>query len=206
MNHATSRKRSWEGQALIDLSLALASAPWRRSFCLKDNCRSARNPQVQYTHSKPQVLLPRRSARRGQSTIEFLFVAFLLLLVIFAGIEFDRLLFVYTNLADAAKAGARYAIVHGGDNRTGSGASGPSGPTNITVAGSASPPSQVVATVQNYVTGIDPSRLTIFVTYPDGTNSVGSRVTVAVQYNFDPFTILPLGTTLSATSQGVITF
>jgi Flp pilus assembly protein TadG len=139
----------------------------------------------------------RRSTQRGSATIEFSFIALTLILVMFAGFELDRMLFVYTCLADAAKAGERYAIVHGSD-RSGTGVDGASGPDNA---------DQVVATVKYYTSQLmDPSKLTVNVTYPDGNNAAGSHVAVLVQYAYDPWTVLPLNVTLSATSQGIIAF
>lgn len=136
-----------------------------------------------------------RSARRGSSLIEFALIAFLLLTVLLIGIEMDRMLFVYTNLADAAKAGTRYAIVRGADRSSG--------------ASTAADPSPVVNIVKSYITGIDPSRLTVTVTYPDGnSNGLNHHVQVLVQYNYDPWAGFGLlsGVTLSATSQGIIAF
>jgi Flp pilus assembly protein TadG len=139
-----------------------------------------------------------RTRSRGSTLIEFAFIAVTLLLVMFFAIELDRMLFVYTCLSDAAKAGARYAITHG-NNRGGSGVNGPSGP-------GADPP-QVVTAVTNYARlMINPAALTVTVSYPDASNTTGSRVNVLVQYAYDPYTLLPLKVTLSATSQGVITF
>jgi hypothetical protein len=74
----------------------------------------------------------RKSPKRGATLIEFALVAFLLMMVIFAGFEFNRMILVYTTLASASRAGVRYAIVHGND-RTGTGdpASGPGNTTNV---------------------------------------------------------------------------
>ena len=68
----------------------------------------------------------RHSRQRGSTIVEFALVVFLLLLLTFAGIEFDRMVLVYTTVAHATRTGVRYAIVHGSD-RTGIGdpASGP---------------------------------------------------------------------------------
>src|SRR5689334_9766528 len=87
----------------------------------------------------------RRRSSRGAGLLEFAFIAMALMVVLFTGIEIDRMGFVYANLADAAKAGMRYAIVHGSD-RTGTGVDGPS---------SSADSSQVVQAVKNYVTGVD---------------------------------------------------
>src|SRR5260370_20154424 len=145
----------------------------------------------------PRVVV-RRSRQRGSALIEFALVAFLLLLVMFAAIELDRMLFVYTSLADAAKAGARYAIVHGNDRlASGAAVDGPSGPGDD--------PAQVLTSVQSYTSlMINTAALTVHATYPDGTNTTASQVKVLVQYVYDPWTVLPLGVTLSATSEGII--
>lgn len=139
----------------------------------------------------------RRSSRQGSTTIEFLFIALTLVVLMLAGIEMDRMLLVYTNLADAAKAGARYAVVRGADRTSGR-------------AGPGANPSNIVSLVQSYATGIDPNNLTVNVTYPDGTNTVGSRVKVDVSYAYDPWlgllTSNMLGLNIKASSQGIITW
>jgi len=136
-------------------------------------------------------------ARRGATLVEFAIVAFTLLLVMFAGLEVDRMLFVYTNLADATKAGIRYAITHGNDR-----SSGVSGPSDS---------SAVQDLIRYYVTGIDKSTLTITVTYTDVdgdgvANGAGDTVRAVVQYPYTPWMLLPFHATLSSTSTGRITF
>jgi hypothetical protein len=108
---------------------------------------------------------------------------------------------VYTTVANAARAAARYAIVHGGE-RTGSGIDGPS---------SSSSYSQIQTVAKNYASAglLDTSRLTVTVTYPDTTNTAGSRVNVTVSYPYDPLVVYfnsMLSTTVGSTSQGVIAF
>ena len=53
----------------------------------------------------------------------------MLLIVIFGVVEMARLVLVYTTVANSARAGARYAIVHGGDLT--SGASGNGNDANV---------------------------------------------------------------------------
>src|SRR5690242_15886201 len=118
----------------------------------------------------------------GNSIIEFILLALLLLTVLFTGIELDRLVFVYANLADAAKAGTRYAIVHGAtrSGTAGSSVDAPSDSGNY---------SQIVSMVKTYATAIDQSQLNVTVTYPDGNrNTPGSHVNLLVQYTYDPWT------------------
>src|SRR5438552_18516317 len=57
----------------------------------------------------------RRSRSTGSMSVEFAFVTFTLLSVVFAAIEFDRMLLVCTTLANSTRAGLRYAIVHSVD-------------------------------------------------------------------------------------------
>jgi len=140
----------------------------------------------------------RRSSQRGSTLIEFAFTAVLVCVLLFASIEFDRMVLVYTTLANSARVGARYAIVHGA-SRTGTGATGPSGPSDN--------PTEVVGVIRNYAAAglLDTAALNISVKYPAG-NSPGSTVNVTVTYRYDPFTGLPLGVTLGSNTSGVIAF
>jgi Flp pilus assembly protein TadG len=56
----------------------------------------------------------RRSGQRGQSLVEFSLVALLTVMMMLFVAEMGRMLLVYTAVANAARAGSRYAIVHGG--------------------------------------------------------------------------------------------
>lgn len=143
----------------------------------------------------------RRKARKGATIVEFTFIAVMLVVIMLAGIELDRMLLVYTTLTDSARAGVRYAIAHG-SNRSGSGSTGSSGPGNTT---------QVSTVVQNYAGAgiINQNNLTVSVTYSAqsgfAAGTPGSVVKVKVQYVYDPFTsVLPLRVTLSAMSFGVV--
>ncbi|HKO19244.1 MAG TPA: TadE/TadG family type IV pilus assembly protein [Acidobacteriaceae bacterium] len=138
--------------------------------------------------------------------VEFALVAVLLIMVLLSVVEMTRLILVYTTMAHAARAGVRYAMVHGGE-RTGSGSTGPSGPTSGTSCTCA----EVQTVVNNYAAAglLDTSNLTTTVTYPDSSNAAGSAVQVTVQYTYDPLIAYfrpSLVTTLSSTSEGVITF
>lgn len=138
--------------------------------------------------------------------VEFALVLVLLLSVIFAGLEFDRMLMVYTSLANSARVGVRYAIVHGA-SRTGAGTTDKaSGATNG---------GNVVTAVKNFakIGFLNPDNLNVTVTYPasanpltDPGNSPGSQVVVTVTYPYDPLTFLPVSVNLSSTSRGVIVF
>lgn len=146
--------------------------------------------------------LRRGKLDQGSTLVEFSLVAFMFIIVLFGVVEMGRMILVYTTLAQAARAGARYAIVHGAE-RTGSGVTGPSGPT--------CPCPQVQTVVTNFASAglLDTSKLTINVTYPNGTSTAGSLVSVTVTYPYDPLVTFfnsMLSTTMGSTTQGVITF
>lgn len=130
----------------------------------------------------------------GQSTVEFglMFVAFMFIL---AGIfDFSRAIFYYNSLAEAARAGVRYAIVHG-ENATPI-----SGPCSGSVASCACNDTDVPsgsairAAVETRATGMDRSSTALVVTcsWPDtnvlGTylNSRNKRVKVTATYIYQP--------------------
>ena len=140
----------------------------------------------------------------GSALIEFTFIAIMFIIVLAGVVELGRMVLVYTTVANAARAGARYAIVHGGD-RTGSGVDGPSGP------GSPCTCTQITTVVTNFASAglVDTSKLTVTVNYPNGSNAAGKPVTVTVSYPYDP--IIPyfstiLNKTMGSTSEGIITF
>lgn len=145
----------------------------------------------------------RKSRERGATMIEFAIVCFLVMICILASMEFNRLVLVYTSMSNAARAGVRYAIVHG-SYRTGTGdpASGATSTTNVETA------------VKRYASSgmLNTSNLNVTVSYPASTgvtdpgNKTGSLVIVTVSYTYDPFTVLPLAVNLSSTSRGIIVF
>ncbi len=140
---------------------------------------------------------------RGQSLVEFAACVFLLVMLLIGVVEIGRLVLVYTTIANAARAGERYAIVRGTDN-------------SDTIA-------NVKAVVTNYLSAapMNSANATVHVCYAavPGSSSctsdtgsgaaaaIGSEVTVQVSYPYDPFTAyFPLSVTLGSTSQGVITY
>ena len=73
----------------------------------------------------------RRNGIRGQALVEFTFVGIPVLFLLISVFEISRGMWVYQTLAYAAKAGVRYAIVHGGNcaNQNGNTCSATRGPT-----------------------------------------------------------------------------
>jgi len=132
--------------------------------------------------------------------VEFAICAFLLSIMLLAGVELGRMVLVYTTVANCARAAVRYAVVHG-STRTGTGADGPSGPADN--------PTQVVTTAKNFASmgALDTTKLEVTVKYPGSSNSVGALVNVTVVYPYIPLiSYLPLTKRLGSTTQGVILF
>ncbi len=75
--------------------------------------------------------MTRRSRRAGTSLVEFSVVALLSVLMLLFIVEMGRMLLVYTTVANAARAGLRYAVVHGSTRTAGNGLDNASGPPVI---------------------------------------------------------------------------
>jgi Flp pilus assembly protein TadG len=128
-----------------------------------------------------------RRSEKGQAQVEFALTILFVLLLLFGIIELIMMIYTYTVLANSAKEGVRYAIVHGCDLDSGN-CSGTcvftTSPPNCTDATGAN----VQAWVVNYAKASlhDTSAMTINVTYPDSSSVVPSRVRVTVTYNYQP--------------------
>jgi hypothetical protein len=146
----------------------------------------------------------RKARERGANLIEFALVALLLCLLLLVFVDFGRMLLVYNSVNNSARAGVRYAIVHGATRVVGSGVDGPSGPGND--------PEWVVKVVKSFAASapLNPNSLTVSVTYtPMGGlgNSIGDLVEVVVTYPYDPLVgYFPLNFNLRGRSQGRIAF
>jgi Flp pilus assembly protein TadG len=141
----------------------------------------------------------------GQATIEFALTAVFVMVVLFGAIEMILLIYTYTVLADAAKEGVRYAVVHG----TGVGASNCSGPGGGGVTCSDSTATNVTTTVSNYtkLSFHDSTAMTVTPTYPDSSSVAPNRVRVTVTYVYQPFLRLSWNTmTVYAAAEGRIVF
>lgn len=147
------------------------------------------------------MIAQKQTRSTGQSLVEFSIVSFTLCIMFLAVVEMARMILVYTAVANAARAGARYATVHGSSRATGSGTSNASGPSNN--------PAQVVTVIDNFASAgaLTLSRLVITVNYPGSSNAPGQLVTVTVVYPYDPLTsYIPFSVRLGSTTQGVISF
>jgi Flp pilus assembly protein TadG len=141
------------------------------------------------------------TGRRGQGLIEFSLVAVMTVLLLLFVVEMGRILLVYTTVANAARAGVRYATVHGSSRATGATVDNASGP--------GANPAQVVTVIKNFAsTGLlTTSLLVINVTYPGASNAPGQSVNITVVYPYNPLTTYFSKTLrLGSASQGVIVY
>jgi Flp pilus assembly protein TadG len=156
-------------------------------------------------------------ATRGQAQVEFALVIVFVMVFILSILEMLLLIHTYSVLANAAKEGVRYAIVHGSRNSV---PSGPTCPAKCTdIAGPAAPP----GTVPGYGSGYgvvltyaqyslhNTAGMTVNVTYPDTAtatvpaNASPNRVRVAVSYPYSPlFGLNWASVTVYASAEGRI--
>ena len=133
--------------------------------------------------------------------VEFSVVAVLTAVMLLFVVEIGRTVLVYTTVANAARAGVRYASVHGSSRSAGATVDSASGPGND--------PAQVVTVVKNFASAglLTTSRLVVHVTYPGGSNAPGQYVTITAVYPYDPLTTYFSKTLrLGSASQGIIVF
>ena len=103
---------------------------------------------------------------RGTEIVEAALTLPIIIILVVGMLEFARAAIIYTTLQDAARQGARYAVVSPNDS------------AGIVRA----------ATAAAVVTGNKP--LTVSVTCPTGSCVTGQPVEVTVQYRFRPMTVL----------------
>ncbi len=158
-----------------------------------------------------------RGRRRGQALVEFALVAPFFFLLLFSLIEFGRAVYYIQVLNNAAREGARYAIVHGAEV-----AGCPSGPMPLGYGANPCDPSgaRVVGAVKDAAIGIIDPGIAVFAvtvrwcdtpacpgTLGDGTNERNQTVKVDVSYTYEAVigAIVPLPTfTLSGGSSLVV--
>ena len=153
------------------------------------------------------------SRRRGQALVEFALVVPLLFLLFLGIVETGRLVFYLHTLNNAAREGARYAIVHG-ENALDRCPSGPLAPSSTLTACDPSG-DRVRAAITSAATSLDPSGLSFGYQPADGGsfplywdpgddctsatlpgcstsayNARGNNVTVRLQYSYLPIMLL----------------
>jgi Flp pilus assembly protein TadG len=106
-----------------------------------------------------------RDEREGTALVEMALSIMLVLTVIFMTIEVTSAVYTYVVLTDAANEGLRYAIVHSGDT------------------------SGAITQVRTFAANSlhDVSKMSVSVTYPDGSSAPPNRVAVTVTYDYVPY-------------------
>jgi Flp pilus assembly protein TadG len=107
---------------------------------------------------------------RGATMLEMAVVTPLVLMLLIGIVDLGIAVHAYTSLAEAARAGARHAAVHGS--------------SATDQAGPAANDADVEAVVRSYTPGIAASDLTVASSWTDGNNAPGSRVTVRADYDY----------------------
>jgi TadE-like protein len=150
---------------------------------------------------------------RGQAQVEFALIIVFIMLLVLGSMELMSMMHTYSVLADAAKEGLRYAVVHGNNNSTPSGPSCPCADIDGPPAPPGSTPGYgsgygVVRTYAQYSLH-DLTGLTVSVSYLDTANPPANkppnRVQVVVAYPYRPFFNLGWPTvTVNAAAEGRI--
>jgi Flp pilus assembly protein TadG len=151
-----------------------------------------------------------RNLSRGATMVEFSLTFLVVAFVLFLLIEFALWIHCYNTLADAAKAGVRYAVVHG-SGTTSTAQAGPACTSGCTVTTTCTADSTnvdaVKAEVQKWASFsiYSTSSISVTVCYLDGTNTPPGRVRVQVSNSVTPFFSIFRGTPpVTAAAQGRI--
>jgi len=121
----------------------------------------------------------RRRSTCGQATVEVAMVGLLFVITVIGMIDVGRAVWNYNTVAQAAREGARYAVVHG------SRSSDPSGPGSSSFT-APDQDTKVTAIVRKNASGLDLDSLTVSAQWPDATNERDARVKVTASYAFEP--------------------
>ena len=147
----------------------------------------------------------------GQAMVEFMLVTVFLLILFVSILQMILLLHAYNTLADAAKEGIRYAVVHGTGNTNCVGPGLPSATPPVTCSGSPYVSVQTVVTNFAGVSFQSVSTGNVTVDYnPNGANGSacnvpGCLVRVTVSYPYQPlFGLSWPSVTLNAAADGRI--
>jgi Flp pilus assembly protein TadG len=155
--------------------------------------------------------MKRLNRESGQALVEFALTILAVIFLILGFLELIFMFYTYVVLADSAKEGVRYAIVHGANS-----VAPLSGPTSG--GATSNPPcttsSTNIALVQAWVTQHyagyslhDPGAMTVDVCYFDGDNKTPHRVGVTVHYPYQPLFGLGWPTiTVNAAADGRIMY
>ncbi len=151
------------------------------------------------THLQTSRFVVPKKRESGQALVEFSLTILFVFLLFIAMLEMIFLMYAYNTLADAAKEGVRYAIVHGTGSSTINGGAGCSGPGQplatppITCSGSPYPLVQTVVTNFGGLSMQSIAATDVLVDYnPNSANGTacnvpGCIVEVTVTKTYQPF-------------------
>jgi hypothetical protein len=151
-----------------------------------------------------------RKHQSGQAAVEFLLTVILVMLLILAFVELIMMLFAYNVVADAAKEGVRFAIVHGTLSNS---CNGPGDPLNGSLTCDASK-AGVITAVTNYAnhSGQTVAAGEIAITYTNPTggaacSSPGCGIQITISHPYRAFFGLGWPSVrLAAAARGTVTF
>jgi Flp pilus assembly protein TadG len=125
--------------------------------------------------------------QRGAAALEFGLAFLIVFTVVYAIMEFGRIVASYNILSGAVREGTRYAVVHG------------------SASGAAATSTDIQNIVRRWAIGLDTRSVAVNTTWTPG-NGPGSDVQVTARYVVTPFTglILRRGITLQSTSRMTI--
>jgi len=141
--------------------------------------------------------------------VEFALSLTLLMLLMFSILELSIFIYTYSVVANAAKEGVRYAIVHGVNSGSPSGPNPPIAATSPPCTASSTNVTNVVNQVKSFAgfSLLNTSNVNVFVCYLDGDNKLTSLVEVSANYAYHPlFGFNWPSVTLYANSAGRIVF
>ncbi|MGZ4733875.1 MAG: TadE/TadG family type IV pilus assembly protein [Terriglobales bacterium] len=149
-----------------------------------------------WCHQRSALCQSRHGRARGQAQVEFALVIVFLMILVLSMLEIVMLVHTYNVLADAAKEGVRYTIVHGSHNSYAivppcpcaklDGLPAPAGTTALDPTNTYG----VVKTFAQYSLH-DTTGMTVNVNYPGGdatpANKTPNRVQITVSYPYRAF-------------------
>jgi Flp pilus assembly protein TadG len=147
----------------------------------------------------------RHRSHRGATLVEFSLTMLIVIFVLFLLLEFSLWIYCYNVMADAAKAGVRYAVVHGSGLASAS-QSGPGTCTSPCASDCTTNITNVVAEVQKWASfsAYSTAGMTVTVCYLDGSNVAPNRVKVTVSNPVTPFFNIFSAPPVTANAQGRI--
>jgi Flp pilus assembly protein TadG len=124
---------------------------------------------------------PRDRTRRGATLVEAAVVLLVFVTLLLGTLDAALAVRQYNAVSQAARQGVREAIVRGEYAPPRRAAWGPA-----TYSGTAADAHEIAQIIQQSLVGLDPGRVTILLTWPDGANTVGSRVRCTVATSYRP--------------------